>query len=93
MNQTNAAGKNLVTRDCILQFWLMTEPSEAHVHPSDVAGTFQMKHATTSQWNVAKMPQYYVSTTSYQNVVTTSQGDLMTTSYQYVSTMSQTSLK
>ena len=33
------------------------------VRPSDVAGTSQMEHPTTSRWNVAKASQWYVSTT------------------------------
>ena len=61
--------------------------------PSNVVGTSQMKHPTTSQWNVAKTSQWYVFTTSYWYVVTTSQGNVMTTSHQYVSTTSQISLK
>ena len=64
-----------------------------HNEPSDVAGASQMKHPTTSQWNVAKTSQWYVFTTSYWYVVMTSHGDVMTTSHQYVSTTSQTSLK
>ena len=63
------------------------------VRPSDVAGTCQMKHPTTSQWNVAKTSQKLVFTTSYWYVVATSQGDVITTSHQYVSTTSQISLK
>ena len=63
------------------------------VRPSDVAGTSEMKHPTTSQWNVAKTSQWYVFTMSYWYVVMTSYGDVMTTSHQYVSTTSRTSLK
>ena len=64
---------------------VVTSQRRLFVRPSDVAGTSQMKHPTTSQW--------YVFTTSYWYVVTTSQGDVMTTSHQYVSTTSQISLK
>ena len=60
---------------------------------SDVAGKFQIKHSTTSRWNVTKTSQWDVSTTSYWNVVTTSQSNVTTTSHQYVSTTSQKSLK
>ena len=63
------------------------------VRPSNVAGTSQMKHPTTSRWNVAKTSQWRVSTTSYWNVITTSQKDVTTTPHHYVSTTSQTSLK
>ena len=55
------------------------------VCPSDVAGTSQIKHPTTSRW--------YVSTTSYWDVVTKSQENVTTTSHQCVSSTSQTSLK
>ena len=55
------------------------------LRPNDVAGTSQMKHPTTSQWNVF--------TTSYWCVVTTSQRNVMTPSHQYVSTTSQIRLK
>ena len=83
--------------------------TEVHAHPatrrsgdvvttpllraSDVAGTSQMKHPTTSQTNVAKTSQCYVFTTSYWYGLTTSQEDVMTTSHQYVSMTSQISLK
>ena len=63
------------------------------VHPSDVAGTSQMKHPTASWWNIDKTSQWYFSTTFYWNVVTTFKKDLTTMSNQYVSTTSQTSLK
>ena len=63
------------------------------VRSSDVAGTSQVKHPTTSRWNVTKTFQSYVSTACYWNVVTTSQKDLTTKSHQYVSTTSQKSLK
>ena len=63
------------------------------VHLNDVAVASQMKHPTTSPWNVAKASQWYVSTTSYWNVVTTSQKDVTTMSHQCVSSTSQTSLK
>ena len=72
---------------------VVTSQRRLSVRPSDVAGTSQMKHPTTSQWNVAKTSQWYVFTTSYWYVVMTSHGDVMTTSHQYVSTTSQTSLK
>ena len=55
------------------------------LRPNDVAGTSQMKHPTTPQWNVF--------TTSYWCVVTTSQRNVMTPSHQYVSTTSQIRLK
>ena len=72
--------------------WCIVHYSTA-VRPSDVAGTSQMKHPTTSQWNFAKTSQWCVSTTSYWNVITTSQKDVTTTPHHYVSTTSQTSLK
>ena len=63
------------------------------VRPNDVAGTSQMKHPTTSRWNVAKTSQWCVSKTSYWNAITTSQKDVTTTPHHYASTTSQTSLK
>ena len=60
---------------------------------SDVVTTSQMKHPTTSLWNVTKTSQLYVSTISYWNVVTTSQEIVTTASYQSISSTSQTSLK
>ena len=63
------------------------------VRPSDVAGTSQMKHPTTSRWNVTKTSQWCVSTMTYWNVITTSQKAVTTTPHHYVSTTSQTSLK
>ena len=72
---------------------VVTSQRRLFVRPSDVAGTSQMKHPTTSRWNVAKTSQWCVSTTSYWNVITTSQKDVTTTPHHYVSTTSQTSLK
>ena len=60
---------------------------------SDVVTTSQMKHPTTSLWNITKTSQLYVSTTSYWNVVTTSQEVVTTASHQCISSTSQTSLK
>ena len=60
---------------------------------SNVAGTSQTKHPTTSLWNVAKTSQGYFSATPYWNAVATSQEDVTTTSHQYVFTTSQTCLK
>ena len=55
------------------------------VRPSDVAGTSQMKHPTTSQW--------YVFPMSYWFVMTTSHGDVMTSSHQCVSVTFHVSFK
>ena len=63
------------------------------VRPNDLAGTSQVKHPTTSQWNVAKASQWYVPRTPLRNVVTTSQGYVTSTCHWYVSRTSQTSLK
>ena len=71
---------------------LATSQRRLSVRPSDVAGTSQMKHPTTSRWNVAKTSQWCVSTTSYWNVMT-SQKDVTTTPHHYISMTSQTSLK
>ena len=60
-----------------------------HNEPSDVAGASQMKHPTTSQWNVAKTSQQYVFMVSYWYAVRTSQGDVMKMPHQQVSTTSQ----
>ena len=73
--------------------WRRSNDFSLSVRPSDVAGMSQVKHPTTSRWNVTKTFQSYVSTACYWNVVTTSQKDLTTKSHQYVSTTSQKSLK
>ena len=73
--------------------WRRSNDFSLSVRPSDVAGTSQVKHPTTSRWNVTKTFQSYISKTCYWNVVTTSQKDLTTKSHQYVSTTSQKSLK
>ena len=63
------------------------------VHPSDVAGTSQMKQLIMSRWNVKKISQWCVSTTCHWNAVTTSQEELRMTSHEFVPTTSQTNLK
>ena len=60
---------------------------------SNVTVTSQMKHPTTSPWNVAETSEWYISTTFYWSVVTRSQEDVTTTSHQCVSSTSQASLK
>ena len=62
------------------------------LRPHDVSNKSQMKHPTTSRWNVAKTSQWCVCTTSYWNVIMTSYKDVTTTPHYYVSTTSQTSL-
>ena len=55
--------------------------------------TSQMKHLTTSQWNIVKPFQLYVPKTSLMSAITTSQEYVTTTYHWYVSTTSQASLK
>ena len=56
----------------------MTSWQRLSVHPND-PGTSQMKHPTTSWWNVAKTCQYEVSIKLLTNVVTRSQECVRTT--------------
>ena len=66
----------IINRPTQQQDVVATSKQHLSVPPSSVTGTSQMKHRTTSCWNVTKTSQYYISLTSHQYASLTSQTSL-----------------